>query len=82
MTDAFSSTAGAVGITGAALSGISKLRQTVSGWKNAPQEVKDIESRLGAVQETLTSLEGLKIPDIALSIRIKAGLQQTAINKA
>ncbi|KAK4887978.1 hypothetical protein LTR28_003081 [Elasticomyces elasticus] len=73
MTDAFSSTAGAVGITGAALSGISKLRQT---------EVKDIESRLGAVQETLTSLEGLKIPDIALSIRIKAGLQQTAINKA
>ncbi|KAK4956158.1 hypothetical protein LTR66_013354 [Elasticomyces elasticus] len=82
MTDPFSITAGAVGITGAALSGVSKLRQTVSGWKNAPQEVKDIESRLGAVQDTLTFLEGLKIPDIALSTRIKAGLEQTAIDKS
>ena len=63
MTDPFSITAGTIGITGVALSGISKLRQTVTDWENAPQEVRDIESRLSSTQDTLKSLDGLKILD-------------------
>jgi len=79
--DPFSIAAGAIGVSGAALSGISCLRQTLTDLKNAPHEVKDIKSSLKVTQDTLASLESLKISDNTLSIQINANLKQAAIGE-
>ena len=81
MTDPLSITAGTIGITSAAISGISKLRQAVTDWRNAPQEVKDIKTSLSNTHGTLEALAGLRISDEALCASVKKSLEQTAISK-
>lgn len=81
MTDPFSITAGVIGVSGAALSSISSLRRTISALQNAPKEVEDIQSSLKITQDTLASLESLRISDGTLSSRVKLNLEQAAVGK-
>jgi len=81
MKDPFSVTAGAIGVSWGALSGISSLRQTLTDLKNAPYEVNDTMSSLKVTQDTLASLESLKVFDSLLSTRINANLEQAAIGE-
>ena len=81
MADPFSITAGAIGVSEAALSGISSLRRTIANLQNAPKEVENIRSSLKITQDTLASLETLRISDGTLSSQISVNLTQAAVGK-
>lgn len=56
MTDPFSITAGAVGITSVALQSITTLLEDIQAVKNAPEAIADLKEDLSAVETVLTTL--------------------------
>ncbi|KOS40824.1 hypothetical protein ACN38_g8322 [Penicillium nordicum] len=80
--DPFSITAGALGITGFALSSINNLRSLIDGLKEAEDVLQDVTSNLEAIQLPLSALEGLRISDKTTYDETKNDLEKTGVAEA
>ena len=82
MTDPFSITAGAVGITSVALQSITALLEDIQAVKNAPEVIADLKEDLSAVETVLTTLNS-ELEESALgtlSPGAQAGLRLATAN--
>ena len=79
--DPVSITAATIGITEAALSSISHLRDFISSLAEAREAVQDIASTLEAIQRPLDALKQLQISDSATYAEAKTDLE-TGLAKA
>lgn len=80
--DPVSITAATIGITEAALSSISHLRDFISSLAEAREAVQDIASTLEAIQRPLDALKQLQISDSATYAEAKTDLEKTGLAKA
>lgn len=80
--DPFSITAGAIGITGFALSSISNLRRIIDGLEEANDVMQDVTSNLEAIQLPLSALENLRISDRTTCNETKEDLKKTGVAEA
>jgi hypothetical protein len=61
--DPLSITAATIGITGAAITSIASVRNTITNIQDAEEVVSDIRTQLEGIQRPLDSLKGLRIGD-------------------
>jgi hypothetical protein len=80
--DPFSITAGAIGITGFAMTSIVQLHSLIGGLSEAQDLVTDIASSLGNIQRPLAALKQLSISDESTSIAAKEDLRKAGVAEA
>lgn len=80
--DPFSITAGAIGITDVAMSGIWELRNLVDSLSEAQDVISDVSSSLTNIKRPLDMLEQLSISDGATSIAVKEDLKKAGVAEA
>jgi len=77
--DPFSITAGALGITGFAISSIVQLHDLIDSLAEAKTVVQDVASNLEGIQRPLAALDELKISNRAIADGVKDDLIKTGI---
>jgi hypothetical protein len=80
--DPFSITAGSIGITGVAISSFSQLRNLLSAYADAHEEVRDISTSLQDLENPLSALAQLHITERDVSAATKDDLQRAGIPEA
>lgn len=81
--DPFSISVAAVGIAGTAISGMSKLRETITSIKDAPEELDQMRLQLDNIRRPLDTLQSLVLnPDVNTSEASKQALARTGMADA